>query len=199
MAAAAAALLVALPASVSGAGASQEGPVITAAALGGDPATHQHRLHTAKPGPPPSAEQLNPIPAEGDQSYVSLDTAQWENAKSIVHAVEDRNLPPYAAVISIATALQESKLYNLTVAVDHDSLGLFQQRPSCGWGSPDQVTNPNYAANAFLNALQQVVPDFQKTPLWQAAQNTQQSAFPFAYAQWQDQAAKIVSQILGKH
>jgi hypothetical protein len=81
--------------------------------------------------------------------------------------------------------------------VDYDSLGLFQQRPSCGWGTPGQLTDPRYATNAFLDAMTKAVPGWLHEPLWQDAQTTQQSAFPTRYAQWQDQAAHIVAQIMG--
>jgi hypothetical protein len=150
---------------------------------------------------PVSLEALEPTGLYGDQTHIDPTPEQWSNAKTIVDvAVKDRKMSPYAAVVSVATALQESKLQNLNTAVDYDSLGLFQQRPSCGWGSPDQLVDPKYATNAFLDALQKTVPDYQQSPLWQVAQATQQSAFPTAYAQWQDMAAHMVQQILdGKH
>jgi hypothetical protein len=97
-------------------------------------------------------------------------------------------------VIAVATSLQESKLNNfgdLGDLNDHDSLGLFQQRPSSGWGAPDQLTNPDYATRAFLNALTQV-PGWQTMPLTDAAQTVQVSAFGGAYAQWEQEAADIV-------
>jgi hypothetical protein len=145
----------------------------------------------------PTMTQLEPTGLYGDQSHIDLDSAQLGNAKQIVNVVKQRKLPAYAAVISVATVMQESKLENLGVAVDFDSLGLFQQRPSCGWGTPDQLVDPRYATNAFLDAMTKSVPDWQHTALWQAAQTTQQSAFPTRYAQWQDEAARVVQQIIG--
>lgn len=100
-------------------------------------------------------------------------------------------------MIGVATSLQESKLYNLGhlgAYNDHDSQGLFQQRPSSGWGTPDQITDPDYSATAFFNALKNV-DGWQGLPLTQAAQTVQVSAYPFAYAQWEDQAADIVQQL----
>lgn len=144
----------------------------------------------------PSMNELEPTGTYGYQQHIQLDSAQWQNAKEIVDVVNDRHLPSYAAVVSLATALQESALRNLTVAVDYDSLGLFQQRPSCGWGAPDQLTDPKYATGAFLDALLKDVPDWLHSQLWQAAQATQQSAFPERYAQWQDQAAQMVQSIM---
>jgi hypothetical protein len=94
----------------------------------------------------------------------------------------------------VATPLQESKLENLGhlgAHNDHDSLGLFQQRPSVGWGTPEQLTDPDYAAEQFYRALQQV-PGYAEQPLTSAAQTVQVSAFPDAYAQWEKMAADLV-------
>ncbi|MFC0565716.1 hypothetical protein ACFFHU_16455, partial [Plantactinospora siamensis] len=78
-------------------------------------------------------------------------------------------------------------------ANDHDSLGLFQQRPTSGWGSPEQITNPQYATTAFQKALKDV-PGWQDMPLTDAAQKVQVSAYPDAYAQWESQAADLTAQ-----
>lgn len=151
----------------------------------------------AAPAPPaqPSQSDLMPGGVPGDQSFITLDTDNMNNARAIIHATKELNLPPRAAVIAVATSLQESKLHNLGdlgAMNDHDSLGLFQQRPSSGWGSPEQVTNPNYATKAFLSGLKQV-PGWQQLPLTDAAQTVQVSAFGGAYAQWEKQAADIVA------
>jgi hypothetical protein len=93
--------------------------------------------------------------------------------------------------------MQESKLVNINYGTS-DSLGLFQQRPSCGWGSPAQIMRPRYAAHAFLRALrtyQANNPGWAHQPLWQAAQGVQASGFPTAYAQWESQAAHLVASI----
>jgi len=116
------------------------------------------------------------------------------NARAIIHATKELNLPPRAAVIAVATSLQETKLRNygpLGDLNDHDSLGLFQQRPSTGWGTPDQLVNADYETKAFLGALVQV-PGWQTMPLTDAAQTVQVSAFGDRYAQWEQQAADIV-------
>ena len=97
-----------------------------------------------------------------------------------------------SAVIAVATAMQESQLLNINYG-DRDSLGLFQQRPSMGWGTAAQVTDPAYAADAFLQALQQhqaTDPSWARQPLWANAQAVQNSGFPFAYAKWETQAAR---------
>ncbi|MBN1174954.1 MAG: C40 family peptidase [Micromonosporaceae bacterium] len=101
-----------------------------------------------------------------------------------------RGLPVRAAVIAIATALQESTLRNLTYG-DRDSLGLFQQRPSQGWGTPEQILDPVHASNSFYDHLVKV-PHWDTIPLAQAAQAVQRSAFPSAYARWEDLATQIV-------
>jgi hypothetical protein len=102
-----------------------------------------------------------------------------------------------SAVIAVATAMQESRLHDLGYG-DADSLGLFQQRPSSGWGTPQQIMNPAFAADAFLAALQQYQagnPGWAAQPLWASAQGVQRSGLPFAYAQWEAQAASLVKQI----
>ncbi|ASW57934.1 hypothetical protein [Plantactinospora sp. KBS50] len=151
----------------------------------------------AQPEAAPSLQALIPYGTQGPQSRVNLTSEQTDNARTIVRTARRMNLPDRAAVIGVATSLQESKLDNLGhlgAANDHDSLGLFQQRPSAGWGSPDQVTDPQYAAMAFFNGLRNV-PDWQNLPLTDAAQRVQVSAFPFAYAQWEQQAADIVRDV----
>ncbi|MBM0233240.1 hypothetical protein JNW91_16060 [Micromonospora sp. STR1_7] len=144
----------------------------------------------------PDASKLIPHGTQGDQSRITLSDEQTANAKAIIAATKKAGLPERAAVISIATSLQESKLENLGHlgdANDHDSLGLFQQRPSSGWGTPEQITDPEYATTAFLKGLNQV-DGWQDMPLTDAAQTVQVSAYPDAYAQWEQQAADLVAQ-----
>jgi hypothetical protein len=137
--------------------------------------------------------QLLPNGTDASQSHITLDSAQWANATSIVKAAQGMHLSPYAATIAVATSMQESKLQNLNVAVDHDSLGLFQQRPSCGWGTPNQLENPTYAATAFLKQLPS---NYRHMQLDVAAQTVQDSFDGQLYAQWETQAAHIVSSIV---
>jgi cell wall-associated NlpC family hydrolase len=135
-----------------------------------------------------------PPPTNTDPGSIGIDNlnaTQLGYARIIASVAAQRGLPPRAAIIAIATALQESTLRNLDVAVDHDSLGLFQQRPSMGWGTPAQVLDPVYASNAFYEHLERV-PDWQSIPLTQAAQAVQRSAFPDAYAKWENLATTIV-------
>ncbi|MFF4892076.1 hypothetical protein [Micromonospora chersina] len=139
--------------------------------------------------------KLIPHGVQGAQSKIDLNDEQTANAKAIIAATKKAGLPERAAVISIATSLQESKLENLGHlgdANDHDSLGLFQQRPSSGWGTPEQITDPEYSTLAFEKGLKQV-DGWQDMPLTEAAQTVQVSAYPDAYAQWEQQAADIVA------
>ncbi|HEX7744095.1 MAG TPA: hypothetical protein VF462_02370 [Micromonosporaceae bacterium] len=142
----------------------------------------------------PSDRDLMPAGTPGGQSAFKPSAEQVRNAEQIVRTGERMKMPPRAQVIAVATALQESKLQNLGhlgANNDHDSLGLFQQRPSVGWGTPKQLTDPDYAAEQFYRALQQV-PGYTGQPLTQAAQTVQVSAFPDAYAQWEKMAADLV-------
>ncbi|WP_444951421.1 hypothetical protein [Micromonospora ureilytica] len=144
----------------------------------------------------PDTSKLIPHGTQGDQSRIGLNDEQTANVKAIIAATKKAGLPERAAVISIATSLQESKLENLGHLGDmndHDSLGLFQQRPSSGWGTPEQITNPEYSTTAFLKGLKQV-DGWQDMPLTDAAQTVQVSAYPDAYAQWEQQAADLVGQ-----
>jgi hypothetical protein len=130
---------------------------------------------------------------DGREVALSLDQAQ--HAASIAAISVGRGLPARAATIALATAYQESDLRNLDHG-DRDSLGLFQQRPSQGWGTPDQVTDPTYAANAFYDALVRV-DGYGDLPVTQAAQAVQRSAFPEAYADHEADARVLASALTG--
>jgi len=143
----------------------------------------------------PTAKALMPLGKPGHQVSIKPNSTQLANAAAIVHTAKSMKLPARAAVIAVATALQESKLHNygnLGNRNDHDSLGLFQQRPSSGWGTPSQCTNPQHAAKAFLSSLVKV-PHWSKIALTHAAQDVQVSAYGDRYAQWEVQAAGIVA------
>jgi hypothetical protein len=147
----------------------------------------------------PSTAQLMPNGVPGDQVAFVPTAGQMANAKSIIDTGKAMKLSPRAWVIAVATSLQESHLNNyghLGAANDHDSLGLFQQRPSSGWGAPAQLTDPRYAATAFYRALANV-PGYDKMPLTNAAQTVQVSAFPYAYAKWEKMAADLVQATYG--
>ncbi|MFI6264708.1 hypothetical protein [Micromonospora sp. NPDC051006] len=151
-------------------------------------------LQVDKPGV--DKAKLIPHGVQGEQSHIDLNDEQTKNVKAIIAATKKSGLDERAAVISIATSLQESKLENLGHLGDmndHDSLGLFQQRPSSGWGTPEQITDPEYSTMAFQKGLKQV-DGWQDMPLTEAAQTVQVSAYPDAYAQWEQQAADLVAQ-----
>ena len=146
------------------------------------------------PNPVPTTKQLLPRGVPGGQASFTPTTTQIANAKAIVKAGQDMKLSPRAEVLAVACSLQESKLLNLGNLGDrndHDSLGLFQQRPSAGWGTPSQLTNPDYAAKAFYKALKSVS-NFESRPLTEAVQKVQVSAFPYAYAKWEKMASDLV-------
>jgi hypothetical protein len=146
---------------------------------------------------PKAADQLQPVGTSGAQAWMPLSSAQLANATTIVRQALDKGMGLRSAVIAVATAMQESQLQNINYG-DRDSLGLFQQRPSCGWGPAAQITDPAYAADAFLNALHQHQasnPGWVHQPLWANAQSVQNSGFPFAYAKWETQAVHMVKQI----
>lgn len=137
-----------------------------------------------QPGDKPGMDTLIPHGVQGRQSHVQLTDEQRDNAKKIIEATKNNGMDERAAVIAIATALQESKLINLGhlgARNDHDSQGLFQQRPSSGWGTVEQIRDPQYSTTAFLNGLKQVE-GWRDMPLTQAAQKVQVSAYPFHYA-----------------
>jgi hypothetical protein len=151
----------------------------------------------ARPGALPAADRVHPVSLNGPQAYLPMTTSRMANATTIVRQALTRHMGLRAAVIAVATAMQESTLENISYG-DRDSEGLFQQRPSAGWGSPTQITNPAYAADAFLNALhghQQADPAWASQPLWENAQAVQNSGFPYAYAKWEAQATQVVSSI----
>ncbi|MGC5333752.1 hypothetical protein [Micromonospora sp. DT62] len=140
--------------------------------------------------------KLVPHGVQGAQSHVDLSDEQVANVKAIIAATKKAGMDERAAVVSIATALQESKLENLGHLGDrndHDSQGLFQQRPSSGWGTIEQITDPEYSTTAFLKGLKQV-DGWQDMPLTKAAQTVQVSAYPDHYAQWEQQAADLVTE-----
>ncbi|MBF9128405.1 hypothetical protein I0C86_05280 [Plantactinospora sp. S1510] len=143
----------------------------------------------------PSRDRLVPRGVQGEQSSIPLSGEQSGNVRAIVKATKKAGLDERAAVIAVGTSLQESKLENLGHlgdANDHDSLGLFQQRPSSGWGTPEQITDPEYSTIAFLTGLKQVE-GWHDLPLTVAAQKVQVSAYPDAYAKWENQAADLVA------
>src|SRR5690349_6329545 len=147
----------------------------------------------------PADHDLHIAPVAGGQQSLNPTKEQLTNAKAIMDAGQKMHLPARAWVIAIATSMQESQLKNigdLGSSNDHDSLGLFQQRPSSGWGTPEQLQDPHYAATAFYKGLIDVK-GWNKLPLTDAAQAVQVSAYPDHYAKWEKVAGDIVNGFYG--
>ncbi len=136
-----------------------------------------------------------PCTVEVDGHTVVLETDQAEQASLISALSVRRGLPARAASIALATAYQESKIRNLDYG-DRDSLGIFQQRPSQGWGEPEQIMDPHYATNQFYAALEQV-DGYDDLPIDVAAQEVQRSADGSAYAQHEPDARALASALTG--
>lgn len=134
-----------------------------------------------------------------------LSPVQMDNARAIVRTGRDMGMPRRALIIGVATAMQESNLLNRASEVlpeskkyphqgtgwDHDSVGLFQQRTSTGWGPVDRLMDPAYATARFFEALRQV-PGWERMRLTDAAQAVQVSAYPEHYAKHEDEATAVV-------
>ncbi|MEV6815023.1 hypothetical protein [Micromonospora sp. NPDC051296] len=160
---------------------------------------------TAKPSASPTPKKT-PAKPSPPKPVAGLTQAQMNNAKVIVDVGVDLKLPRQGLVIAVATAMQESTLLNYASGVlpesqdyphqaigwDHDSVGLFQQRPSSGWGTVRDLMRPAYAAQAFYEALLEI-PGWQEMSLTLAAQAVQISAYPYAYAQHEERAATVVA------
>ena len=127
----------------------------------------------------------------------SWDTEQLEIAATIIDIGVSKGVPQWGWTVALATAMQESGLRNLPFLGDrndHDSIGVFQQRPSQGWGTVEQLTKLEYQAGKFFDKLL-TIPGWQTMPLTKAAQAVQISAFPDAYAKWTDDAIQLVQQL----
>jgi hypothetical protein len=133
--------------------------------------------------------------ADVDGHRVDLSPEQAENASLITAISVGRGLPARAASIALATAYQESDLFNIDYG-DRDSVGLFQQRPSQGWGTVDEILDPVYATNAFYDALVEV-DGYESMDITAAAQAVQRSGFPDAYADHEADARAIASALAG--
>lgn len=143
----------------------------------------------------PAAPVAERCVATVDGTSWALSPAQADNAALIAGIAVSRELPARAVTIALATALQESKLINVEHG-DRDSLGLFQQRPSQGWGTAEQVQDPVFATGTFYDHLLKV-PGFETMEITKAAQAVQRSGFPDAYAQHEGTARAWASSLTG--
>ena len=150
-----------------------------------------HSFGNVTPAPPAPGCQ-----AGSGQQAITLGTDQAAIAATIAGVAARHRLPRQAVTIALAAALQESKLHNLDYG-DRDSVGIFQQRPSQGWGPAADLEDPVYATTKFFAALTQV-PGYAKLPVYQAAQDVQHSADGSAYQQWVSVAGQLASYFTGQ-
>jgi len=136
------------------------------------------------------------VSAAGGGGSYEFSPEQAANAATIAAVGTGRNMPERAVTIALATALQESGLRNIEHG-DRDSIGLFQQRPSQGWGTQEQIMDPTYSAGIFYAHLAKV-PDYTDLPLTVAAQKVQRSGFPEAYAKHEPDAELLAAALTGQ-
>jgi hypothetical protein len=149
-------------------------------------------LFNSGAGPFPDPERCV---ATVDGQSVAVDLEQAENAAVIAGVAVGRDLPARATSIALAAAYQESDIRNIDYG-DRDSLGLFQQRPSQGWGTEEQIQDPHHSAGQFYDALQQV-DGYREMEITEAAQEVQRSAYADAYADHERDARILASALTG--
>ncbi len=143
-----------------------------------------------------SSASLTCAPADTPTGTVpGISAEQMGNVATIIAVGKQMDVPESGWVVAIAAAIQESGLRNLDYG-ERDSLGLFQQRPSMGWGTPQQITTPTYAASKFFDHLM-ATPNWQAMSVNDAAQAVQGSGFPNAYARHEQTARAIVAAVAG--
>ena len=143
---------------------------------------------------------VNTVSGRCSAADVRLDAEQMANAATISAVGLRRGIVPRAIAVALAVALQESKLRNLDhqgTRNDHDSVGLFQQRPSQGWGSEEQIMDPRYAADRFYTALLRVK-GWENMRITEAGQRVQRSAYPEAYQKWAADAEVLAAAFAGQ-
>jgi murein DD-endopeptidase MepM/ murein hydrolase activator NlpD len=134
------------------------------------------------------------MPSGSIPAVEGWDAEQLGNVATILTVGTSKAVPPWAWVVATATAMQESTLRNLPGGAD-DSIGLFQQRPSQGWGTLQQLRDPAYQAGKFFDKLVAIA-GWQQMPLTEAAQNVQLSAYPDAYAKHTTEAIRLISHVV---
>lgn len=149
-------------------------------------------LRLTAPADPAPAAAPDATPDAYTAPQVVLTDEQAANARLIIRIGREIGVPGHGIAIALATAMVESRLMN-TPGGDRDSLGLFQQRPSTGWGAPEQIADASYATRAFYLGTPRAdglldIPDWELLGFGEAAQEVQVSAFPGRYALWQSQA-----------
>lgn len=142
------------------------------------------------------SEGCKVVSGRSDSESYDFTPEQAVNAATIAAVGTGRGMPERAVAIALATALQESGLLNIEHG-DRDSLGLFQQRPSQGWGTAKQILDPAYAAGMFYAHLAKVR-DYETLPLTVAAQRVQRSGYPEAYAKHETDATLLAAALTGQ-
>jgi hypothetical protein len=125
----------------------------------------------------------------------TFDPEQAGNAAIISAISLKRGMPPRAATIALTTSIQESKILNIKYG-DRDSLGLFQQRPSQGWGTEKQILDPVYSTNKFYDALIKL-DDYETADITEVAQKVQRSGYPEAYRDHEGEGRVLASTLTG--
>ncbi|WP_069885183.1 heavy metal transporter [Streptomyces luteocolor] len=148
-------------------------------------------VYGGKPAP-----RCTVVSGNGDGASYEFTAEQAQNAATVAAVGTSRGMPERAVTIALATALQESGLRNISHG-DRDSLGLFQQRPSQGWGDEQQIMDPAYSAGRFYEHLAEV-PGYSRLPLTVAAQRVQRSGYPQAYAKHEPDAALLAAALTGR-
>lgn len=130
-----------------------------------------------------------------------LGPEELANARTVIGVGKGAQIPEQGQVIALMTAMQESKFVNYTEPVDHDSLGIFQQRPSTGWGTPEQITHVPTSSKSFYgvapfgsNPGLIQIQGWETMPPGEVCQAVQRSAYPDRYAQWEQFARDLLAQ-----
>ncbi|HET9872432.1 MAG TPA: hypothetical protein VFP89_07545 [Propionibacteriaceae bacterium] len=163
--------------------------VVVALVVGGILLLQKGQLISPLPG-------QQPCLARAGESSVALDLEQARLTSIIVGLSVRRNLAPRAASIAMATAYQETGIRNLDYG-DRDSVGLFQQRPSQGWGTEEQLMDPYYATNKFYDALVKIK-NWETGDVNDVAQQVQRSGYPEAYRDHEQDARVLASTLTGR-
>ncbi|MGW0531758.1 heavy metal transporter [Streptomyces sp. NPDC003032] len=148
-------------------------------------------VYGGKPAP-----RCTVVSANDDGASYEFTAEQARNAATVAAVGTSRGMPERAVTIALATALQESGLRNIRHG-DRDSLGLFQQRPTQGWGDERQIMDPAYSAGRFYEHLAEV-PGYSRLPLTVAAQRVQRSGYPQAYAKHEPDALLLAAALTGR-
>ena len=192
------------PAETTEAPAATQAPAVTAAPK--ESATIEAPATTEAPAPVPAPTPEKKATGPVDIDVSDLDDEQEANAVTIIETGKEMGFDEQGWAVALATAMQEAQMYNAAsdavpesydytdsdvTYTDHDSVGIFQQRPSMGWGSVEELMDVGTSASKFYGTLKDV-DGWEGMSIAEAAQTVQVSAFPDAYAQWEDLAWNII-------